>query len=89
LANSWSKKSRAQGHVKEQTFLGEGEWLWKYCKLKEQQQHRDLYIFGHRHLPLDLSVAENSRYVNLGEWLNHFTYGELSDGQFKLKKFED
>jgi UDP-2,3-diacylglucosamine hydrolase len=89
LAGFWSRKSRAQGHEKEQTFLGEDEWLWQYTKLKEQQQHRDLYIFGHRHLPLDLVVTENSRYVNLGEWINHFTYGELEQGQFKLKKFEN
>jgi UDP-2,3-diacylglucosamine hydrolase len=89
LANFWSRKSRAQGHEQEQTFLGEKEWLWNYAKYKENQQHRDLYIFGHRHLPLDLPVGKESRYVNLGEWINHFTYGELLEDTFKLKKFEE
>lgn len=89
LANFWSRKSRAQGHEKEQTFLGEDEWLWNYAKYKEVQQHRDLYIFGHRHLPLDLPVTSSSRYINLGEWISHFTYGELSDNIFELKKFEN
>jgi UDP-2,3-diacylglucosamine hydrolase len=35
----------------------------------EQQQHFDYYIFGHRHLLLDLAVGETgARYINLGEW---------------------
>lgn len=88
LANYWSRKSRAQGHDKEQKFLGKDEWLWNYSIKKEQQEHRDLYVFGHRHLPLDLKVGEVSRYINLGEWLNHCTYGEFDGNQFELKTFE-
>lgn len=88
LANYWSKKSRAQGHDKEQEFLGDGEWLWAYAKKKERQKHRDLYLFGHRHLPLDLAVGENSRYVNLGEWINNYTYGEFDGQNFNFKTFE-
>ena len=88
LANYWSRKSRAQGHEKEQEFLGEEEWLWAYAKKKESQKHRDLYLFGHRHLPLDLKVGESSRYVNLGEWINNYTYGEFDGQNFNLKTFE-
>ena len=88
LADFWSKRSRAQGHEKEQQFLGEDEWLWRYAIKKEQERHRDLYLFGHRHLPLDLEVGDKSRYVNLGEWINNFTYGEFDGEKFHFKKFE-
>ena len=75
LALYWSKHSRLQSSKKgDEKFLGEDEWLWTYCKEQEQEKHRDFYIFGHRHLPLDLPVGENARYINLGEWLHHCTY---------------
>jgi UDP-2,3-diacylglucosamine pyrophosphatase LpxH len=32
-------------------------------------------FFGHRHLPMKVSVGENSEYVNLGDWITYFTYG--------------
>ena len=88
VANYWSRKSRAQANMREEKFLGEDEWLWTYAKEVEAQEHHDYYIFGHRHLPIDVEVGEHSRYLNLGEWLNYNTYVE-SDGQhFELKAFE-
>jgi len=87
LADYWSRRSRAQANDTEQTFLGDHEWLWNYAKEIEQQEHHDAYIFGHRHLPLELEVGTNSRYYKLGEWLSVCTYLEY-DGQCTLKKFE-
>jgi UDP-2,3-diacylglucosamine hydrolase len=73
---------------KEEKFVGEeGEFLWVYCKEMEETNHHDFYIFGHRHLPLDLRIGESSRYVNLGEWVNFSTYAEY-DGALYLKSFE-
>ncbi len=88
LANFWSGKSRAQANDTEQRFMGDDEWLWSFAKELEKRVHYDYYIFGHRHLPLDLEVGETSRYINLGEWLNYNTYGEYSNGEIKLKTFE-
>lgn len=88
LANFWSGKSRAQANNTDQRFLGEDEWLWAYTKQLEAQEHRDYYIFGHRHLPLDLQVADNSRYINLGEWLNFNTYAVYENDKIDLKTFE-
>ena len=89
IANAWSKTSRASHMEKDNIFLGEDEWLLAYCKEIEQQQHHDYYVFGHRHLPLNLEVSPQSRYINLGEWLSHFTYGTFDGQQFDLKKFSD
>ena len=89
LAQKWSKKSRITNIGKnEETFKGENEWLWAYCKQVEKSKHFDYYVFGHRHLPLDLPVGKSSNYYNLGEWINHFTYGVFDGEEFKLEKWE-
>ena len=36
-----------------------------------------IFIFGHRHLPLDVKLNNSSRYINLGDWITHFTFAEL------------
>lgn len=89
LANFWSRRSRAQAGEAEQTFLGEGEWLWMYSQEVELKEHHDAYIFGHRHLPLDLKVNETSRYLNLGEWFSSYTYVVFDGHNFSMNTFED
>ena len=67
-------------------FLGDSEeWLAQYSRRKLAQKHRDYFIFGHRHLPMEIQVSESSTYFNLGDWIEHFTYGELKEGTFSLK----
>jgi UDP-2,3-diacylglucosamine hydrolase len=88
VANKWSRKSRISNNENDK-YLGENEWLFSYCKEVEELQHHDFYIFGHRHLPLDLKVADNSRYINLGEWMNYFTFAELSKNGLTLKSIKD
>ena len=88
VANMWSRKSRISNVKKDEQFLGEGEWLVQYCREVEARQHHDFYIFGHRHLPLDLPIGDKSRYVNLGEWVNFCSYGVYDGTNLTLKHFE-
>ncbi len=89
LALFWSRSSRARNQKKgEEQFMGEKEWLWQYCRSLEQTNPHDWYIFGHRHLPLDLPVGTQSRYINLGEWLHHYTYASYDGQQVHLQTFE-
>ncbi len=75
LANYFSRKSRAATGQELEHFLGEDqEWLAIYSREVLQREHYDYFIFGHRHLPLDLQVGPDSRYINLGEWLNYTSY---------------
>ncbi len=70
-------------------FLGEEkEWLVQYCKRKLKDKHRDYFVFGHRHLPMDIELTSNSKYINLGDWITHFTYGEFSGSMLTLKHFK-
>jgi UDP-2,3-diacylglucosamine hydrolase len=89
LARGWSMKSRVANIVKkEDTFNGEeGEHLWWYCRDREQAEHHDFYIFGHRHIPLRLKVNDQSTYVNLGEWVNFNTYAVYDGIHVDLKTF--
>jgi UDP-2,3-diacylglucosamine hydrolase len=87
LANYFSRKSRAATGQELEHFLGEeNEWLAIYSKEVLQKEHFDFFIFGHRHLPLDIKLKDNSRYINLGDWINYFSYAEF-DGQNVTLKF--
>ncbi|WP_332919726.1 UDP-2,3-diacylglucosamine diphosphatase [Persicobacter psychrovividus] len=88
IATRWSHGSRAQNADFDEQFLGDDEWIYAYCKAVEEQQHHDYYLFGHRHLPMNLSVSDNSRYLNLGEWISHCLYGEFDGQKLELRNFE-
>jgi len=88
IARRWSKHSRAANLVEEE-FLGEDrEWLIQYAKGILQTTHYDYFIFGHRHLPYDLPLGKNSRIINLGEWINYFTYAVWNGKELKMKNFK-
>jgi UDP-2,3-diacylglucosamine hydrolase len=89
IADRWSRSSRISNNKKEDNFIApEREYIWVYCNEVEIKQHHDFYIFGHRHLPLDLAVGENSRYINIGEWVNYNTYAVYDGETVHLKTFE-
>ena len=69
-------------------FLGEdNEWLVAYCKRKLEDKHRDYIVFGHRHLPLEIDLNETSKYINLGDWIQYYTYGVFDGENFELKTY--
>jgi UDP-2,3-diacylglucosamine hydrolase len=89
LANFFSRKSRAYTGDSDAKFLGEeNEWLYIYCNDVLKTEHFDYFIFGHRHLPLDLKLKDNSRYINLGDWINYNTYAVFDGISLSLLKYE-
>jgi len=88
MADYWSGKSRRANRAEDEKFLGEeNEWLAIYCKEYLKKEHIDYFIFGHRHLPLDIKLDKDSRYVNLGEWMNYQTYAVFDGEKLELKEF--
>ncbi len=88
IAKAWSGHSRISNLEKDENkFLNDNEWLWIYCKEVEHKEHHDYYIFGHRHLPLELPVGESSVYYNLGEWVSQNTFLSFDGDQAKLIEF--
>jgi UDP-2,3-diacylglucosamine hydrolase len=88
IANYFSRKSRyGNGPKVLEQFKGEeNEWLIKYSKRKLEKQHFDFFIFGHRHLPLDINLGA-SRYINTGDWLDYNSYAVFDEGNLELKYF--
>lgn len=89
IANYFSKKSREKTGTSDEAFLGEDkEWLILYCKEILTRKEIDYFIFGHRHYPIDFALNNNSRYINLGDWIRNFTYASFDGGVVELKKYE-
>ncbi len=90
IARSSSNRSRINTGTSDEKFLGkENEWLYLYCKEYLKNEHIDYFIFGHRHLPLNLDIEGKANYINLGEWFNYFTYAVFDGEKIELKKFEE
>lgn len=87
IAQKWSRHSRA-ANLEEERFLGEDqEWLIQYAKEQSQKEHFDYFVFGHRHLPYDIQLSENSRIINLGEWMHNCTYAVWDGKELELRKW--
>jgi len=88
LANYFSRKSRAYTGETNEIFLGEeNEWLITYSKEVLQKEFFDYFIFGHRHLPIDFTLSEKSRYINLGDWIQYFSYAVFDGKHTELKYY--
>jgi UDP-2,3-diacylglucosamine hydrolase len=89
LMKFFSRKSRIATGTSDDVYLGDDkEWLMIFSREVLQKEHFDYFIFGHRHLPLDKQLNDQSRYINLGEWINHFTYAVFDGQELQLKKFD-
>ncbi len=80
---NWAKHSRlAHGEGGDPPYLGEDkEHLVLYAK-DYLRSHPDVnyFIFGHRHIELDLMLSDQCRMVILGDWISQYTYA-VFDGE--------
>ncbi|MGB1219670.1 MAG: UDP-2,3-diacylglucosamine diphosphatase [Flavobacteriales bacterium] len=89
IGEYFSTKSRIVNTNADKIYLGEDEWLFQYCKEEVRSKPIDYFIFGHRHLPLELDIEGKATYFNLGEWINYCSYLHIENGKEpKLKFFE-
>lgn len=88
LAHAWSKKSRLTKGMFVPFQGEEKEGLYLFAKSTLEDEEVDYFIFGHRHLLLDLPLGKNTRYINLGDWISHFSYGVFDGEKFELKTYK-
>ena len=89
LGHYFSVKNKLISGDEDKTFLGaENEWLATYAQQKLEKEHYDYFVFGHRHLPLEISLPKKSIYYNLGDWISHYSYGVFNGNSFELCYFE-
>lgn len=89
LAHAWSNSSRENGGL--QPYRGEDrEYLIRFAKKKlSAVPDINYFVFGHRHLLLDLSIAEQSRVIMLGDWITLFSYAEFDGESLRLQMWEE
>lgn len=87
IAEYWSKNSRIANGQKDETFHGDNEWLTQFCKETLKTKKVDYFIFGHRHLPLEIDLGNDSHYINLGEWVNYKSYAVFDGNKLELKYY--
>lgn len=78
------KNKLVSGSYDEQFHGADKEWLFLYAKdYLKKKPDINYFVFGHRHLPLQMPLNEHSIYFNTGDWLNHFSHLEY-DGHKML-----
>lgn len=89
FAHAWSRHSRLSGD-EFPDFLGEDkEHLVRFAKDYLRGHDIDYFIFGHRHIMLDLMLARSRRVIILGDWIRHFSYAVMEGGSLRLDAFDD
>ena len=88
FASFSSQESRAKTGKNDATFTTvEKEALCIFCNdYLKKQPDVTYFVFGHRHLPLEIKLSETSTYFNTGDWLNYDSFLELKmeNGEWKM-----
>ena len=86
----WAKNSRLKELSHPCSYKGEDEEeLVLFAKEQEQKgNHHDFYIFGHRHIELDLMLSRESRIMILGDCWQQFTYAQMDNYELRILNFE-
>ena len=82
LGLTWAKHSRLKRTDGEPEYMGENnECLVLYTK-EYLKGHPDInfFVYGHRHIELDLMLSSTARMLILGDWISQYTYA-VFDGE--------
>lgn len=86
----WAKHSRMKReNGREPEYMGEDkEPLVLYTK-EYLKSHPDInyFIYGHRHIMLDLMLTRDTRLTILGDWINDFSYAVFDGENFFLEQY--
>lgn len=92
LGLNWAKHSRLKRKDgKEPPYMGEDkEHLVLFAK-DYLRSHPDIdyFMFGHRHIELDLMLTRNTRLMLLGDWIWQFTYAVFDGERMYMENYEE
>lgn len=83
LARAFSKRSREYTSSKD---FGETDDMMLFAERKIKEGY-DFVVMGHNHVP-KLEHFGNGAYVNLGDWLDNFTYAVFDGDAMQLMKWK-
>ena len=87
---TWAKKSRLKRvDGMEPPYMGEQrEHLVLYTKqYMKTHPNVDYFMYGHRHIELDLILSRKSRMMILGDWITQFTYAVFDGEHMFLEEY--
>lgn len=90
LGLNWAKQSRLKRvDGKEPEYMGEDkEFLILYTKeYLKSHPNINYFIYGHRHIELDLMLSATARITILGDWINYFSYAVFDGENLFLENF--
>ena len=90
LGMTWAKRSRLKRtDGKEPPYQGEQrEFLVQYAKhYMKTHANVDYFMFGHRHIELDLYLSKKTRLMILGDWITQFTYAVFDGEHMFLEEY--
>ncbi|MBI4551411.1 MAG: UDP-2,3-diacylglucosamine diphosphatase [Candidatus Latescibacteria bacterium] len=79
--------ARVVSHLSRNHTLPEGwhpDREYRELALAKLHEGFDGVIFGHSHCP-DYQTVDGKVYINLGDWVTHFSYGLLHEGRLSLE----
>jgi len=89
IGHNWSKHSRYSKGISEPFYGVDKEFNILFAKDYLARKHIDYFIFGHRHIPMDITLNDNSKLINLGEWIFSNTYAVFDGNQLELTSFRE
>lgn len=90
LGLEWAKHSRLKhGNKADPEYMGEDrEPLVLFTKnYLKTHPNINYFIYGHRHILLDLLLNRTSRMVILGDWINEFSYAMFDGENMYVEQF--
>ena len=87
---TWAKHSRMKReNGKEPDYMGEEkEYLVLYTKnYLKSHPNINYFLYGHRHIELDLMLNRTSLILILGDWIRYFTYAVFDGENMFLENF--
>ena len=87
LGHAWSKKSRFSKGIYADFKGKDKEWLILYAEEEIKRKNYFAFIFGHRHIPMDLTLSNGSKFICLGDWIISFTYATFDGNKLELKRY--
>ena len=88
---AWAAHSRKKHGLQggDPPYLGEdNEYLVNFSKeyLKDHPTV-NYFVFGHRHIELDLMLTRQCRTIILGDWIQQYTYAVFDGEQMWLENY--
>ena len=84
IARSSSRKSRTYTTTKD---YGESDGMVAFAQTMIDAGS-DIVVMGHRHQPVR-KILGKGIYINLGDWITHNSFAELTQGEITLKSWQE